>query len=250
MLRIYKPIGKTCGEVVDAIPQKAAYCGRLDPMAHGQMLCLIGPEAANVKKHLQHDKTYEFRFVTGISTDTTDVMGLFNNENYQDEIDLNDIIEYIKNMAINKKFPQKYHKFSSFMPKEKINISIDTSKRKPLWYWSTNNLICPDYYKDVMIYSLNIDHIKEIKLKDVITEALHNLHQVTNPGEFRLEQIIYNWQHINAEREQTLTEFKITIKVSSGFYIRQFVQDIADHFKAKLMVLEIHRSSVDTINIE
>jgi len=63
---------------------KMSYAGRLDPLAHGLLVCLVG-------SHRQHDfraplslqkevelqsKVYEFQVLFGVATDTYDIMGL------------------------------------------------------------------------------------------------------------------------------------------------------------------------------
>lgn len=245
MLYVYKPIGQTCGELVKQLMQtqctykKVAFCGRLDPLAHGQMLCIFDDETKNTKQHLEHDKTYEFRFVIGLSTDTTDVMGLFNNEHYDDEINVNILLEYIKNIELNKQFQQKYHKFSSFAVKE-----IMTIKKMPLWYWSSKNISTKDYYKNVTIYNLDIISTQEVMLKDVVAEAIKNINSITNQEQFRIPTILKQYSLLLEDPLKKLVEIKIKATVSTGFYVRQFIQDLADHFHVKMIVVEIYRSEI------
>ncbi len=40
------------------------------------------------------------------------------------------------------------------------------------------------------------------------------------------------------------TELTCTVTVSSGFYIRQFVQDLSDKFNVKLIVSDINRLDI------
>ena len=51
------------------------YAGRLDPMASGALLVLIGEECKNKDAYLALDKTYEFSVLFGIGSDTNDVLG-------------------------------------------------------------------------------------------------------------------------------------------------------------------------------
>ena len=342
MLHIYKPIGVTCGELVTQLRHthnytKIAFCGRLDPMAHGKMLCIYDDETKNTKQHLEHNKTYEFRFVIGLSTDTTDTMGLFNNEDYLNEMDINVLLEYINNIKINTSFPQKYHKFSSFTPPTKDIIQNNLSncndgitddivdgkmKKMPLWYWSSKGIKTKDYYKDVTIFNLEIISVTDVMINEIISEAITNIQKVTNQKEFRIPLILEQYSKINKQGEKSdgffyassktrqgeksggffdasreprqgenkeknptdfsthracrdkendasslprqgaksdgfsdssslprqggnnMKEFRIRIKVSTGFYVRQFVQDLSDNFKVKMMVTEIFRSEI------
>jgi hypothetical protein len=295
MLHIYKPIGITCGELITQLRNKhnytkIAFCGRLDPMAHGEMLCIHGDETKNTKQHLEHNKTYEFRFVIGLSTDTTDTMGLFNNEDYLDDIDINVLLEYINNIKTNTSFPQKYHKFSSFTPPtadaihNNISNSNETSdkiaeqtdskdsllsgsgskdikmKKMPLWYWSSKGIQTKDYYKDVIIYNLEIISVTDVMRNEIISEAITNIQKVTNQKEFRIPLILQQYDQINKQEKSkenkssnntlnfakphNMKELRIRVKVSTGFYVRQFVQDLSDKFKVKMMVTEIFRLEI------
>lgn len=56
--------------------EKMTYAGRLDPMATGQLVLLIGEECKNKDAYLTLEKEYEFEILFGASTDTGDVLGL------------------------------------------------------------------------------------------------------------------------------------------------------------------------------
>jgi tRNA pseudouridine(55) synthase len=52
------------------------YAGRLDPMASGLLVLLIGEECKNRDAYTNLDKEYEFEILFGAATDTGDVLGL------------------------------------------------------------------------------------------------------------------------------------------------------------------------------
>lgn len=52
------------------------YAGRLDPMATGTLVLLIGDECKNRDAYTGLDKEYEFEILFGASTDTGDILGL------------------------------------------------------------------------------------------------------------------------------------------------------------------------------
>lgn len=236
---LYKPIGKTCCEVLDKDDNsKNAICGRLDPMARGMMLYISGDETKQTKQHLTHTKTYKFKFVMGYSTDTSDVMGILTN-NYPDTIDINHIIEYVDELQLNTPFRQKYHKFSSFRP---LEICPITNKRMPLWFWSANKLPTATYEKDVMIHHKEIINIEKIHSNDIKRKLLHSLSLVTDQSHFRLPEIIKQWNQDVTNKNMVETTMILT--VSAGFYIRQFVQDMSDKFNVKMMVTDINRLSI------
>ena len=55
------------------------YAGRLDPVAEGELLILIGEECKNKEKYLGLDKEYEVEILLGLTTDTYDILGLVTN---------------------------------------------------------------------------------------------------------------------------------------------------------------------------
>ncbi len=79
-----KPVGQTPLEAIaswkSAHPAyanlPATYAGRLDPMASGKLLILLGEECKRRGKYLGLDKEYEIEVVLGVSTDTGDALGL------------------------------------------------------------------------------------------------------------------------------------------------------------------------------
>ena len=55
---------------------RASYAGRLDPMAEGKLLVLLGDECRKQDRYIGLDKEYEVEFVLGIGTDTGDALGM------------------------------------------------------------------------------------------------------------------------------------------------------------------------------
>ncbi|MEN9390158.1 MAG: tRNA pseudouridine synthase tRNA pseudouridine55 synthase, partial [Candidatus Parcubacteria bacterium] len=53
-----------------------AYAGRLDPMATGKLLILIGDECKVQTTYHSLDKQYEFEVLSGFQSDTHDVLGI------------------------------------------------------------------------------------------------------------------------------------------------------------------------------
>ncbi len=64
-------------ELVD-VP--ASYAGRLDPMAEGKLLVLLGEECKKQGEYTKLDKEYEVEVLVGAGTDTGDVLGFVRSE--------------------------------------------------------------------------------------------------------------------------------------------------------------------------
>ena len=60
----------------DFAKSKMTYAGRLDPLAEGLLLVLVGEECKKKEKYLGLDKEYEVDVLFGFATDTYDVLGI------------------------------------------------------------------------------------------------------------------------------------------------------------------------------
>lgn len=245
MFNVYKPIGISCVDIIKELQQqdkykncRIAFSGRLDEMAHGNIIILINEETKKMAHYHNLNKKYKFKFIIGLETDTTATLGIFTNKKTTNIINESDICQSIENSK-NTEFMQEYHIFSSFCPKH-------TSIKKPLWWWSLYNRLNEINYtpqKKVKIYDIHINNIKNITLKDFIEELLTNLSKLKK-GIFRQEEIIEQWKKYYDSMKNTNTnfvEFECNIDVSSGFYVRQFVKDIGKNLNINVLVTEIER---------
>ncbi len=84
VLKLYKNRGETPLECLERFrknnpeykDEKMTYAGRLDPLAKGVLLVLVGEECKNKEKYLCLDKEYEVDVLFGFATDTYDVLGI------------------------------------------------------------------------------------------------------------------------------------------------------------------------------
>lgn len=230
---IYKPIGKTCSQMLEQIDEpKKAFSGRLDPMAHGQMIVLINEQVKNEAYYHKLSKIYKFSFVIGFSTGTDDILGFIDSDKNSLN-DINKIVECINNFP--NSYEQDYHKYSSFMPKKKFT----DNKRKPLWWWSNENIIVDEKCsKNVKLYSKEVNNIECVSKYELQNEIINKLKLMTAPG-FKTEEIIKQFENYDFKEEYT--KITCTFKVSSGFYVRQFVRDLNKLLNVDLIVTDINR---------
>src|SRR5260221_3246286 len=136
LIMVYKPVGMTPLEVITSIKhklpeladKKITYAGRLDPLAHGLLLLLIGDEIKKKEHYLSLKKTYEFEVVFGLSTDTYDLLGSLEDTNSKkSETNVNLFVNKFVSSYIGK-YIQEYPPYSS-----------KTVHGKPLFWWSKNN---------------------------------------------------------------------------------------------------------------
>ncbi len=245
MITVYKPIGISCVDLIKILQEKEEYkgkrmgaSGRLDEMAHGVVIILLDDETKKIKEYHNLDKVYKFRFIIGLETDTTSVLGLFQNKVNCNGVNIDLIRETILSFK-STEFLQEYHVYSSYCPKH-------DSLKKPLWWWAKHgrlNEIAEMPNKKVSVYDIVVKNIKKIYLDEFIKECLENLSKVK--GDLRQDEIINQWNIYYQNEDKTINfiEFECEIKVSSGFYIRQFVKDIGKKLNLNVLVTEIERLS-------
>jgi tRNA U55 pseudouridine synthase TruB len=237
ILTEYKPIGMTCGELIKKYENiDSAYVGVLDPMAHGIITILTGPDLSKMQEHMKKNKVYKFKFIVGPNTDTDDILGIFVLDDKSKYINLEKVINYINNFPF--EYKQKYHTFSSYKPKKKTK----EGKRRPLWWWTVNGYHIDDVpARNVKLYSKKIERIYRVSGDMIQGEFLNKISKIKG-DKFRKGETIKQWTEYDFDEYYDV--FECTITVSSGFYVRQFVKDMSDHLGVKMIVIDIERTLI------
>jgi len=234
MIQMHKNVGETPLQALKRLQkdkselsgEKLSYAGRLDPMAEGVMLVLVGDENKTYKKHLNYDKEYVATFLLGMNTDTGDALGMISRKSSQElsDAEIKSSVDSFVEIE-----SQVYPWFSSktvggvklFDHYKNGNLSIKRPEREVKIYDA-------ECHK---IYTQSVDEVNSyIKEKIALIE-----------GDFRQEEILKNWQEYfdeNAGKEMKLVEVKL--KVSTGTYIRT----IAEEFGVPAILLKLNRTKV------
>ncbi len=210
---------------------KISYAGRLDPMAEGILLLLVGEE--NKKRHEYEDleKKYESEIIFGISTDSFDGLGL---------------IEKIKFADIPRERVEKC--LASFTGKQKQKYPPYSSKTvsgKPLYWWARNKKLneikIPE--RSIEIYSIELLDFNEIDSETMVNEIIEKIRKVD--GDFRQKEIIKNWKNfVKENKNRNFLKIKIKISCSSGTYIRRIASDLGEKLGSVVFSFSIKRISV------
>ncbi len=241
---IYKKVGQTPYQLVQAfrkkenIPSniKVAYAGRLDPMAEGVMLFIVGEKLTGFNSYLNLQKEYEADILFGFKTDTYDILGIPNKRKNK-KIETQIIKEKIINQ--NKLFSFPLPPFSSY----KI-------KGKPLFYWAKENKLneIEIPIKEVKINSLEIiDHytLNEKEIKKIIVEKINKV-----KGDFRQKKISEKWKKILVNKDQQHLVFKIKISTDSGFYVRSFANKVGNDLSNGALLFHLRRIKIGKYSID
>jgi len=236
MIKAHKRIGQTPLELLEEIRsnnpklknEKMSYAGRLDPMAVGEMLIMVGKkENSQREKYLKFDKTYEADILFGFSTDSHDLLGIVESISTK-VISTNELKAALKILKKIKKI--KYPVFSS------KNV-----KGKPLFEWKKtgkiNEIKIPE--RDIKIKKLKLIQnyeIKGIKLWNYINFSINEV-----KGDFRQKEILDKWYEILSENNNLYQVSKIRFKVSSGTYIRSLADILGKEMETAGCLLSLNR---------
>jgi len=241
-ISVYKPLGITPFDVIKIIKDinpkmrdlKMAYAGRLDPMADGVLLLIVGNELKNFDRYLSLKKRYEAKILIGFSTDSYDLLGL--PERHKKKKD--DKIEDFLLSLPGKDFTFRLPPFSSY----KI-------EGKPLFKWALENRLdeieIPK--KTVKIESLKLNQkttVSEKELSELINEKIGSV-----VGNFRQKEIKRRWSEILTGKG-SYSVYEIDIRADSGFYVRSLADFLGQKFNTGGCLLSLTRTEIGNFKIK
>jgi tRNA U55 pseudouridine synthase TruB len=225
-IKVYKPIGLTPVELIKIyknqynINERLSFAGRLDPMAHGEMILLRGEECKQQESFCGRDKIYEFQILYGFNTDTLDILGLSNFKNPPYTVNIKDYIgEYLQSYPI--------YSSKTIECKEEINENTGRFKRVPLWYYVTKYGFDKESLpkKKINVYQLDkLDegYFNNVELLEMILNKISLLSE-DYKERFRYTDIKKTWE-LNLNQSKIYKIERYVAKVSSGTYIRSLCE--------------------------
>lgn len=244
VLALYKKLGETplaCLERFrrdnpDYLESNMTYLGRLDPVAEGLLLVLVG-NTKDKGKYLDWDKTYEFEVLWGFETDTYDVLGLVSASSADSlssvsaRISSNEsaLLRKIRNIKT-----QVYPPYSS-----------RTVGGKQLFQWAREGKIheidIPE--RGIKIFSLDHIHTRDITGREILMEITEKISLVS--GDFRQKEILKKWKSVLKDKmDERFLVSKFRIDVSSGTYIRGLAHDMGKILDSHALAYSIKRTRV------
>jgi len=249
-----KKVGETPLEVTEAWratrPDLAgvplAYAGRLDPMASGALLVLIGEECKKQEEYHHLDKEYQVEILFGVGSDSGDVLGCIFEAPYS-ALTVATVAETAGSFVGDIELP--YPVFSA-----------KTVLGKPLHTWAIekrlHEITIPTRHS--IIYSLSLDTLTTKTRQEVFDTAAHSIElipQVTDPrkalgNDFRRPEVRAAWSNFKTTGSPSDVFYiaKISCICSSGTYMRTLAEIIAEKLETKGLAFSIHRSTIGTFN--
>ena len=248
VLIVNKPLGMTPLQVIEKLKQtdpayeeqKITYAGRLDPMAHGVLLLVVGDEIKRKSHYLSLPKTYEFTVLFGVETDTYDLLGIVQHkkenktpENVKEIV--NTFVRYYEGA-----FDQEYPPYSS-----------KTVNGKPLFWWAKmgklHEITIPK--RPIEIYSFEL-----LSFGSIEKTNLHQQIRTTIPaiqGDFRQKAILEQWEnYFRKTKHKTFTTATFRISCSSGTYVRGLAHELGNVLNCGAIAIDIFRTAIGEYTIQ
>lgn len=219
-----------------------AYAGRLDPMASGTLLVLIGEECKQQTKYHSLDKEYVFEVLFGFSSDTGDVLGIAEHDSATVSLDITSIYKAAKSLIGTHTLPYP-------------NYSSKTVRGKPLFLWTLEGRLDEIEIPTIKakVYDIHLLDVRTEKVTDTIGHILQKIELIPPVTEeskalgrdFRRSEIRARWNELKKESaggSVSIAKFKII--VSSGTYIRSLAPIIAKKLGTTGLAYSIHRSKI------
>jgi tRNA U55 pseudouridine synthase TruB len=248
---LHKEVGQTPLQIIEQYKNQhpelknipMAYAGRLDPMASGQLLVLIGEECKHQEKYHALDKTYVFEVLFGVGSDSQDVLGLLQFGNNK-KVNLAKDTLNEKAQSLTGKISLPYPIFSS-----------KTVKGKPLHTWALENRLAEIAIPvaKTKVYQLVCQDIREVLAEEVYTLALEKINSIPEVTDerkalgqdFRREAVRLSWKvWLEHHKNQTCTIATFACTASSGTYMRSLASALGEKFNTPALAFSINRTAI------
>lgn len=222
---------------------RMAYAGRLDPMASGKLLILIGDECKRQREYHGLDKEYRFEVLFGVGSDTHDVLGLLSFAEHVPTIRGPELARIARDLS-GTELALPYPHFSS-----------RTVQGKPLHMWTLEDRLdeIEIPVARTRIHSLALTSL-ETRTAETVYEAalakIESIPQVTDErkalgADFRRVDVRTSWQEfLDTHRGNRFPVASFTCICSSGTYMRSLAAHLGDLFKTPALAASIQRTEV------
>lgn len=220
----------------------ASYAGRLDPMASGKLLVLLGEECKKQDEYTKLDKEYVIEVVLDLSTDTGDALGLPVYSGIKTHPDKSALRSALA--AVTGTHTVPYPAFSS-----------KTVHGKPLFMYALegalDTIAIPEHEETV--YAIKLVAARDLparELQERIGEALKDVPRSDEPSkalgaDFRQDIIRAGWRALfDRMPERDFTVLKLRVACASGTYMRTLATRIARELGTEGFALSINRTKI------
>lgn len=246
VLNLYKNLGETPRERLERLRNQKplyerevlSYAGRLDPMAEGVMLCLVGQANKRREEYLDLDKEYTVDVLFGVSTDTYDVLGKVMNSGDADKVSKASIEKALK-------------EFQGSVEQEYPPFSSKPVEGKSLFEWARSGaigaLVMPK--RSIEVYDIELDSMYKVNEQTLLNFIETSVEKVQ--GDFRQDEIMEGWhRHLNPKNGRSFKCATLKIACSSGTYVRSIAHQLGLELGTPALALHILRTRVGDYVVE
>lgn len=245
-----KKLGQTPLQAIEAWKESkprfkdvpATYAGRLDPMAEGSLLVLLGDECKHQEKYRGLDKEYVIEVLLDLSTDTGDVLGMPHSTGKETHPQRKDISRILKSHTGTRTIP-----YPSFSSKTVAGIPLfEYALRGTL-----DSIDIPTHTETVYriallsIISTEKEALRE-RIMDTLSAAPRSLEESKRLGaDFRQDEIRESWGSLfEVLPDRMFTILTLRIACASGTYMRTLAERIGKNFQTDAFALSIRRTKI------
>lgn len=217
-----------------------SYAGRLDPMAEGLLILLIGKENKRRQAYERLSKSYRYELLLGVATDTYDCLGIIKREWKKPfPSDINETLR--RNIGLlTGEHLQPYPPFSSH-----------PVLGKPLFWWARRGLIhtiqAPQ--KKISITASSYLKLTHPLMKNLENDIIRDVSHVS--GDFRQEEILASWKNFfDTSAHVSLPMVSGTITCTSGTYIRSVIHTLGESLKTGAIAIRIIRTRIGEVSLQ
>ena len=246
-----KKVGETPLSALDAWKAKntayknvsASYAGRLDPMASGKLLVLLGDECKKQAEYTGLDKEYVIEVLFGVGSDTGDALGIV-------ELGTPTLVSssHVRQVLVGEigKQERPYPRFSS-----------KTVNGKPLFLHTLSGTIeqveIPTHTEEIFRIALqNIKNVSAKALQKRVEKYLCLVPKTDEPSkrlgeDFRINDVRASWERVFGEEpEGVYTIATLRVTCGSGTYMRSLAGRLGEALHSKALALSIKRTRIGT----
>lgn len=247
-----KPIGQTPLEAVTAwktvnplytdIP--ASYAGRLDPMASGKLLVLLGEECKKQKVYTGLDKEYEIEILLDVGSDTGDALGI---TEYAGQETRTDDARLASALAAEKGTHERTYPIYSSKTVQGVPLFLHALRG------TLKDIEMPVHQET--IYRIELRDIKELSAQALQTRIETFLTKVPRSNEpskelgadFRIQDVTKSWQDTFSKAgNRNFYILRLGVVCGSGAYMRSLAGRIGEALGTKGLALSIERTRIGT----
>lgn len=220
----------------------ACYAGRLDPMASGKLLLLLGEECKRQKAFSDLDKEYEIEVLLDVGSDTGDVLGI--PEYVQKESNINN---HLIVTTLARECGEHMRAYPTFSSK--------TVKGKPLFLHALEGTLgdieIPKHSE--RIYNSTLQSFYALSGQELKMRVLYFLDRVPRTDEpskrlgedFRVDSIRAHWKTLfESVLKRNFTVLRLKVTCASGTYMRSLAGRIGESLGTKALALSIKRTKL------